>query len=407
MGSDWHDRGMEGKEGSRLSRFVRGLPRPTVLGGGYLVATAVLGITAEVQDHAALRLLFGLLLAGALLSAVIPALNLRGLSFEREPPATVHAGQVFEVGARVIASGRTSASFSVVLTDGPNGPFYRPGHAVALRVAPGEPADLRYRVRIKDRGRHRIEEAALTTRYPFGLFEHRVTLPVESEIVAFPRLGSFSKDPLPASGFTRLMTSTETAREKGQEEFGNLREYRPGDNTRLIAWRASARHGELMVKELEDDLSKRVTVFLESRLPAGARRSRQLRLERAISFAATLIRALARRRYRVRLYYFGPDPMEVAAQRGGRHMNRMMESLAVLKPTPVGGIHNLVSLAPDEVIATSRSVLVVPSLDRERLVATMARFPRRRQPVIYRADGAWERSLFRTNEEAKNRTPVA
>lgn len=407
MGIDWHDGGMEGEEHSRFRRFLHRLPRPTVIGGGFLAATAVIGIAAEVQDDAALRLLFGLLFAGAILSAVIPALNLRGLTVERDPPATIHAGRVFEVGARIVASERTSASFSVVLTDGPNGPYARPGHALALRVAPGAPADLRYRVKIKDRGRHRIEEVVLSTRYPLGLFEHRVTVPVESEIVAYPRLGSFAKDPLPASGFNRLMTSTETAREKGQEEFGNLREYRPGDNPRLIAWRATARHGELMVKELEDDLTKRVTVFLESRLPTGSRRSRQLRVERAISFAATLIRALARRRYRVTLYYFGPEPMEVAARRGGRHMDRMMESLAVLQPTPIDGIHSLVNMAPDEVIGTSRSVLIVPSLNRERLVATLARFPKKRQPVIYRADGAWERSLFRTNEEATNRKPVA
>jgi len=385
----------------RLVARVRALPRPTRVGATYLTLLGLVGIVTFARDDPALRLVFGILLAGALVSFFLPILNLRGLAVERTPPDDAHAGEIFHVSARIRAPDRVRGSFSVVLTDGPDGPYATPGRAIALRVAPGEPADLRYRVRIRDRGRRQIPLCVLSTRYPFGLFEHRVRHEVCSEIVVYPRLGRFRKDPLPPSGFSRLMTATETAHEKGQEEFRNLREYRPGDSPRLISWKASARHRELMVKELEDDLTKRVTIFLESRLEPGGKRHHRLRLERAISFAATLIRRLARRRYQIRLYYFGPEPTEIATDRRERQLDRIMRSLAELTPTMVGGIHDLVHLAPDEVFTKSRAVLVVPAMSRERLAAALCRIPARRSPVIYRANGAWERSLFTFHEENK------
>jgi uncharacterized protein (DUF58 family) len=367
----------------------------------YLAVLVVIGAVAFHNGDGAVRLVFGILFAGAVVSFALPIFNLRGLAVIRNAPDDAHAGEYFHVAARIRAVDRVRSSFGVVLEDGPEGPYAKPGRAIALRVAPGEPADVRYRVRIRDRGRQRITECLLSTRFPFGLFEHRVRHEVESEIVVFPRLGRFRRDPLPAAGFSRLMTATETAHEKGQEEFRNLREYRPGDSPRLISWKATARHRELMVKELEDDLTKRVTIFLESRLEPGGRRSQRLRLERAISFAATLIRRLARRKYQIRLFYYGPEPMEVATDRRQRQLERIMRCLAELTPTTVGGIHHLVSLAPDEVFTTSRAVIVVPAMSRERLAAALERMPARHSPVVYRANGAWERSLFTFHEEEK------
>lgn len=381
---------------------MRALPRPTAGGGAVMAAAVLIGVLSVAGGDPALRLVFGLLLSAVLIGFLLPMLNLRGLEVTRLAPEDAHAGVTFTVGALIRAPERLRGSFSVVLSDGPDGPYAKPGRAIALRVTPGEAAEVRYRVRIRDRGRHRITSCLLSTRYPFGLFEHTVRHEVESEIVVFPRLGRFRGDPLPAAGFSRLMTATETAHEKGQEEFSNLREYRAGDNPRLISWKATARYRELMVKEMEDDLSKRVSIFLETRVDAGARRSRILRMERAVSFAATLIRRLALRRYQIKLYYFGPEPRQVATDRRDRKLSRILRCLAELTPTTTGGIHNLVNMAPDEEFTRSRAVLVVPSVDRERLATALERIPPLRRPVIFKADGAWERKLFTFHEDEKN-----
>ena len=298
------------------------------------------------------------------------------------------------MSAVISAGDRRTDAFGIVVRDGPEGPYDRPGHALALRVARDAPALVRYQVRLKQRGLMRIDEIELLTSYPFGLFVYREVRPVRSEVLVYPRIGVFKHDPLPGSRFSRLMTSTETVNDKGQEEFRNLREYRPGDNPRLIAWRATAKLGELMVKELEDDLSKRVTIFIETRLEPDSRNLDRLRLERTISFAATLIRRLARRRCFIGVYLFNPRLTYVNAGRGGRHMERIMRTLALLTPTPDGTLGQLIARAPEDIFRTSLPVLLMPRLNDERLRDALTRMPGRKPPVVFHTDGAWERSVF-------------
>jgi uncharacterized protein (DUF58 family) len=375
-------------------------PRPTGLGWAFLLGTFVFGIIGVGTRDWVVLLVFGLLLATVLFSAVLPILNLRRVRVERQPMPSVHAGETFLASARISTDARGSDSIGVVLVDGSSGPYARPGHAMAVRVRPGEPAQVRYRVRIKSRGRHVIDDCVLATRYPFGLFEHTVRRPHETEILVLPRLGRFRADPLPRSRFSRRMTSTETVREKGQEEFGNLREYRPGDSPRLIAWRATARHGALMVKEMESDKTKRVTVFLESRLEEGAGTRERLRLERSISFTATLLKVLARRSYWIQVHFFGPRTQSVSAGRGARKLDRVMERLAVLEPTSKGGIHHLVRSAPEEILATSLPVLILPTFSQQRLEAALRFVPGGRAPVVFLAEGEWERSVFAYHDDS-------
>ena len=378
----------------RLRHRLSRLPRPTRSGLICLGISVVLFLLSDMGRQTGLLLLSFLLLWLLALSAILPLRNLRGVTVDRVLPPNVYAGERFHATARIGIEGRRSDAFALVLEDGKDGPYERPGSAIALRVGPKDPARVRYEVRIRDRGRRAVESVRISTRFPFGLFEHRVDLAVRSEILVFPRLGLFRADPLPRTRFSRLMTSPDTVREKGQEEFANLREYRPGDNPRLIAWKATARHGELIVKELENDLAKRVMVFLESRLEVGARNVARLRLERAISFTASLLKLLARRRTFIQLHYLGPGPLTVEAGRGARHLDRIMERLALLSPSATEGVDDLVSRVGPEAFMTSLPVIVVPHLDETRLRNALAAIPPGRSPVVFSVDGAWERSAF-------------
>ncbi len=72
----------------------------------------------------------------------------------------------------------------------------------------------------------------------------------------------------------------------GLDVVRGVREYVPGDPARLVHWPVSARHGSLVVKELDDPASRRVTIVVDLRGAADA-------AEAAASRAAGLaIRAL-------------------------------------------------------------------------------------------------------------------
>ena len=74
-----------------------------------------------------------------------------------------------------------------------------------------------------------------------------------------------------------------------QVEYHGLRDYRSGDSPRWIHWRTSARRGELMVKEFEQQNEQDLAILIDPWLPrTKAAPEQREALEQAISFAATL-----------------------------------------------------------------------------------------------------------------------
>jgi uncharacterized protein (DUF58 family) len=383
----------------RAREAIRRRPRTTGLGRIWLLLATALAIVGAAGAGRGVLLLGCTLLLAAILSFALPVRNLSGVRIERFLPAHAYAGEDVTAGAQVTVSGRRTA-FTVLLSDGTDGAYVRPGRAGVLRVAPDEPVVVRYTVRFRERGRREVSECEVSTRHPLGLFEYRVRMSVKSEILVLPRRGVFRRDPLPGVRFARRMTCGETSREKGQEEFGGLREYRPGDNLRLIAWKASARHSRLMVKELEDDLSKKVTLFLDTAVKpdAKARGGERALAERAISFAGELARLLSRRNWRVEVVARGPGLVRVSSGRAGRGLGEVEEALALIEAGPRGGVDDLLPAVGPEDLFRSLPILVLPSVDPERLRMALARMPGGRGPVMFRMDGPWERSVFRYRE---------
>jgi uncharacterized protein (DUF58 family) len=96
------------------------------------------------------------------------------------------------------------------------------------------------------RGWQRLPRLRLSSEYPFGLFHVWSWLHPEFSALVYPRLEA-NAPPLPRAGGE---TAARTTRMSG-DELASLREYRPDDPQRNIAWKASARHDRLLVKEFE------------------------------------------------------------------------------------------------------------------------------------------------------------
>lgn len=96
------------------------------------------------------------------------------------------------------------------------------------------------------RGWRRLGRMRLSCEYPFGLFHVWSWLNPETAALVYPRLEA-NAPPLPRAG---AATASRTVRMSG-DELASLREYRPDDPQRNIAWKASARHERLLVKEFE------------------------------------------------------------------------------------------------------------------------------------------------------------
>ncbi len=82
--------------------------------------------------------------------------------------------------------------------------------------------------------------------YPFGLFHVWSWLNPDFRALIYPRLDE-NAPPLPIDGD---QAHAQAMRGRG-DELAMLRDYRPSDPMRGIAWKASARHDVLLVKEFE------------------------------------------------------------------------------------------------------------------------------------------------------------
>jgi uncharacterized protein (DUF58 family) len=96
------------------------------------------------------------------------------------------------------------------------------------------------------RGWLEMEAFRLETRYPLGMFKAWSWMFPKAKCLVYP-MPAKNPPPLPRTGSG---PTGQAQRGEGDQVHG-IREYRQGDSPRRIAWRSSARHDELLTREME------------------------------------------------------------------------------------------------------------------------------------------------------------
>ena len=104
---------------------------------------------------------------------------------------------------------------------------------------------------------------------PFGLvwWRRRMSVPMENPIEVAPRRGDV---PVPDVFAGRSEGEATSVTRTAGDRVRTLRDYRPGDPMRLVHWPATARRGEVIVKELEQPEHPRLAVIVDLRGDADA-----------------------------------------------------------------------------------------------------------------------------------------
>ncbi|MEP6939978.1 MAG: DUF58 domain-containing protein [Rudaea sp.] len=168
-------------------------------------------------------------------------------------------------------------------------------------------------LRAPARGWQTIGRIRVWTEFPFGLFHVWSWLHPDFRALVYPRPEA-NAPPLPAAG----SESSAAAMRRSGDEFAMLRDYQTTDPRRLIAWKASARHDRLLVKEFERPQGQEIV--LDWRATAGI--DSEARLSR---LTAWVLRAEATRvQYALVLPH-----VRVAAGIGSDHAQRCLRELAL------------------------------------------------------------------------------
>lgn len=335
----------------------------------YTVVWLCLILTGLYQQINLILLVAGLAAGPIVASFFVSAAMLRKLRVSRRVPAYVFSGETLRLDYTLQNDRRWTAGLALILQDDlspidhatPGASNPRP--RVFFPRVPGRGRErLRWEGPTPRRGRYRFRSMDLATRSPFGLFERRVTLADEDELIVYPTIGHLTRRwHIVQREASETRRGQRHDRSMQQQEYHGLRDYRPGDSPRWIHWRTSARLGIPMVKEFEQQHEQDLAVLIDpwqprSKVTAEHREA----VESAVKFAATLCYETCRHAgRRLLLGWTGPAPGVRQGPASVKLLHEFLEGLAVLRPTTEGGLALLLDAMPPSTLR--ESVLVVVS----------------------------------------------
>lgn len=336
-------------------------------GACYLAVMGVL-LFAGLYQQVNLILLVSTLAAGPFFTSLVGSRALlRRLSVVRRTPSYVFSGDPLVI-EYLVANGRSWTPALALFVDDQLAPVDQGGGGDALaprvffpRVSAGERGRIRWQGTSPRRGEYRFRELQLGTRAPFGLVERTVPVLLEDRLVVYPRIGQLTRRWFQIQRQAMVnRTGQRHDRTAQQDEYHGLRDYRAGDSPRWIHWRTSARRGELMVKEFEQQNEQDLAILVDPWLPPSKPSAAQLQaVEQAISFAATVCLETCRRQgRRVLLGWTGLIPGVFQGHASIKLLHELLGQLAVLGPNHTGRLAELLDAMPAASVRDSLLVVV-------------------------------------------------
>lgn len=270
------------KFGQRGMRFR--LPQEGLI---YLVIMIVLFVGALMGRSNTLMMVFALLAGPLIMNGNMAYVMLRRLWVLRELPPRVMAGEPFTV-TLTLQNRKSWLSIWVMrvrdLITHERGILW--GEVLFMRVAPGGERRGHYELRLWQRGEYTFGPITVDTRFPLGLIERGIGIPTVSKLLVYPRLGrmlpSWRKRVFQA---TELVSQVRPQPGPFNDDLHRIREYRTGDDPRMIHWRTAARLNQLMVKEYRESRDRHLELVVDLWQEPG---ETEAAVEKLLRLAATL-----------------------------------------------------------------------------------------------------------------------
>lgn len=240
---------------------------------------------------------------------------------------------------------------------------------IAVRpLPPGAEQSYLDRVPTGRRGRHEVGPLTLRRVDVLGLGRCDLVLGGTATLWVYPKTHPVR---ITAGGLPlhhHEGTATETS-PRGSIDVREVRAYLPGDEVRHLHWKATARTGQLMIRDYADPHQPRFTVLLDDRreIPTTAE------FEEAVELAASLVVAASAADHRCQLVT--PSGVDVSTTSGSEAVQRYLDELCVVARAEEAGL----PLVPPALARAGGGTLVVVASgvtadDQVALVALRLRF---------------------------------
>ncbi len=229
-----------------------------------------------------------------------------------------------------------------------------PGHyssRVINSLGPRKSYSWRVTTTCRQRGRYRLGPLRLRTSDPFGLFPMSRELSPTTNVVVYPLTVDIHRFALPIG----ILPGGDALRRRTHYVTTNaagVRDYAPGDSFSRIHWPSTARRNRLIVKEFELDPLADIWIVTDMAVfghvapppepePTPQDMPQWMILEKfelaktteeyTVTIAASLAQFFLGQDRAVGMLAYGQSNETVQADRGSRQLNRILETLAVLR----------------------------------------------------------------------------
>jgi len=288
----------------------------------------VLAVAAFSTGYAFLFFLvyLGLLVGGG--SYIITRLGLADLEAGYAvSQLTGHVGDRLRITYTVRNTGRVPKPWLEI-----HNPTSLPGGLSGRAISLGGRGERSWMVRtlLNQRGHFRIDPLQVRTGDPFGFFEASAGVGHGITLVVYPRI-----DPLP---FWHLPPASIEGAHAAPERTlqttplaTTVRPYAPGDSMNRIAWRTTARTGEIFVKEFDLEQTTDVWIYLDLDAEFEAGHGDHSTTEVAVRVAASIADKAIGENRAVGLTVSGHRTTVIPADRGARQRLKILQLLAAVE----------------------------------------------------------------------------
>jgi uncharacterized protein (DUF58 family) len=317
----------------------------SVTGLIYCTMMMFIGLAAINVQANLLFGVFGLMIGVLLVSFLISGLVIRKLKIERVLPDQAVVGRRAMLYYNITNQKRLWPSLSVTITETDcDGVFQRCPSAYLLHVANKMTATVPAEVLPRRRGVFEFDRYQCSTSFPFGFIKRALSRRQKDGVLILPAIGRVRRDLLQRFRSAESVGDNLRPSSGGSDEFYGVKDYRPGENPRLIYWKRSARGGGLVSKEMTRVSPPRLLVLVDTQTRDRSK-DEFVAIERGIASAATLIDNALEIGLPVGLVLFNGDWVSHAPNRGKQHRRSLMNDLARVKPGPLHSLDDLLEKA--------------------------------------------------------------
>lgn len=249
-----------------------------------------------------------------------------------------------------------------------------------VSLSSGKEQSWAYHIVGRQRGMHRIGPLRLTSGDLLGTLDLHGRAEVHSGVIVYPRVHAIEDLGLPSVlPFGEMPTKTRFFDDPAHTI--GIREYMPGDPYKNIHWKASARTGQLHVKEYQPTIALNTMVFLNLNEKEYEVQLLDHYSELAIEVAASIAFHLVQNRQSVGLVTNGhvasagdnqsssvSEPIQthskstfIPPRQGGQGLQQIMELLATIQCEPSQSFASLVTNAAARLYWGTTLVFVTPT----------------------------------------------